>query len=211
MHIFTEKNQIESLTNEDNTLGKFGFAVYANVSFTITFISNLLVILVRSYLCNVSLAKQCILSYLYRDVLLAWMVLISIWELGILSIYWTGYGVGLDMITSKVLGFLLNCSFVTFLLLMDAIGVLTMYIIRAKTIDPWMPWGDDESRGLKMIHAVCIGTSILFTLTMYILGIYPISYYFFLFGGNIFVVICYKTTIYKSRSTNIIPLYNFIF
>ena len=194
MHIFTEKNQIESLTNEDNPLEKFGFAVYANVSFTITLISNLLVILVRSYLGNVSLAKQCILSYLYRDVLLAWMVLISIWELGILSIYLTGYGVGLDMITSKVLGFLLNCSFVTFLLLMDAIGVLTMYIIRAKTIDPWMPWGDDESRGLKMIHAVCIGTSILFTLTMYILGIYPFSYYFFLFGGNVPLPICYKTS-----------------
>ena len=136
MHIVTGKNQIESLTNDDNPLEKFGFAVYANVSFTITLISNLLVILVRSYLGNVSLAKQCILSYLYRDVLLAWMVLISIWELGILSIYWTGYGVGLDMITSKVLGFLLNCSFVTFLLLMDAIGVLTLYIIRAKPLIP---------------------------------------------------------------------------
>ena len=183
MHIFAGENQIESLTNEANPLEKFGFAVYANGSFTITLISNLLVILVRSYLSNVSLAKECLLSYLYRDVLLAWMILISIWELGILSIYLTGYGVGLDMITSMVLGFLLNCSFVTFLLLMDAIGVLTLYILKAKTIDPWMPWGDDESKGLKMIHAVCIGASILFTLTMYILGIYPFSYYFFLFGG----------------------------
>ena len=194
MHIFTGKNQIESLTNNDYPLENHGFVVYAHVSFTITLFSNLLVILLRSYLCNVSLAKECILSYLYRDVLLAWMILISIWELGILSIYLTGYGVGLDMITSKVLGFLLNCSFVTFLLLMDAIGVLTLYIIRAKTIDPWMPWGDDESKGLKMIHAVCIGASILFTLTMYILGIYPFSYYFFLFGGNLPVAICYKTT-----------------
>ena len=199
MHVFTGSNQIESLTNDDNPLENHGFVVYALVSFTITLISNLLVILLRSYLCNVSLAKECILSYLYRDVLLAWMTVISIWELGILSIYLNGYGVGLDMITSKVLGFLLNCSFVTFLLLMDAIGVLTLHIVRAKTIDPWMPWGEDEGKGLKMIHGVCIGTSVLFTLTMYILGIYPISYYFFLYGGNIPVAICLITSYIKIK------------
>ena len=195
MQVFTGSNQIESLTNNDNPENNecHWFVVYAHVSLTITLISNLLVIFLRSYLCNVSLAKECILSCLYRDVLLAWMVVISIWELGILSIYLNGYGIGLDIITSKILGFLLNCSFVTFLLLMDVIGVLTLHMVRAKTIDPWMPWGEDESKGLKMIYGVCIGTSILFTLTMYILGIYPISYYIFLYGGNIPVAICYKS------------------
>ena len=193
MHVYTGRNQIESLTNDDYPLENQGFVVYAYVSFTITLISNLLVLLLRSYLCNVSLAKECILSYLYRDVLLAWMIVITIWELGVLSIYLNGYGVGLDMVTSKVLGFLLNWSFVTFLLLMNAIGFITLHIVRAKTIEPWMPWGEDESKGLKMIHAMCIGTSILFTLTMYILGIYPISYYIFLYGGNIPVAICYKS------------------
>ena len=195
MHVFTGSNQIESLTNNDDPLENHGFVVYAHASLAITFISNLLVILLRSYLCNVSLAKECVLSYLYRDVLLAWMIVISMWELGILSICLNGYGVGLEMITSKVLGFLLNCSFVTFLLLMNAIGVLTLHIVRAKTIDPWMPWGEDEGKGLKMILGVCIGTSVLFTLTMYILGIYPISYYFFLYGGNIPVAICYITSL----------------
>ena len=48
---------------------------------------------------------------------------------------------------------------------------------RKNMLDPKMPWGEDDTGGIKCICGVCTTLTITFTLTMYGFGIYPKLYY----------------------------------
>ena len=56
---------------------------------------------------------------------------------------------------------------------------LKLYQRKTNILDPPMPWGDDDDRGIRWIRLIASLISLLLTSTMFGLGIYPTSYYWF--------------------------------
>ena len=63
------------------------------------------------------------------------------------------------------------------LLLMNIVSALHLYINKANMLDPPMPWGDDDTRGLQYIRGIYTTLTLTFTLLMHGSGLYPKIYY----------------------------------
>ena len=149
---------------------------FASLSATL---ANVLLLAILGYLKNLSLAKQCLLLCLYKDIVALWICTNSSWELRLLLSYSMGNGQGIDNILSLALSFCLWCFVGLSLLLMNVTAALKLYINKTNALDPPMPWGDDENTGMIYIRVTCTLIIFGFTSVLYGLGIYPKIYYLF--------------------------------
>ena len=175
---FHDRGSIYEASHEESSYPEvtLPYLSFASISMTV---SNILLVTILAYLKNLSLAKQCLLLCLYKDLVALWIFMNSSWEIRIILSYSTGHGQGIDDVLSVVLSFCLWCVIGLSLLLMNVIAALKLYISKTNTLDPPMPWGDDENIGLNFIRVTCTLLIVGFTSVLYGLGIYPKIYYLF--------------------------------
>ena len=131
-----------------------------------------------SYLNNVSLAKKCLLLYLYKDFLIVLISLRLVWVIKVILSY-------LDVntenhVTEKVVVFCLFSGILALQLIMNGISALKMIIAKRKELDPSLPWiGDNESSGINKIRIICSLFVFGIMSILYGLGLYPKMYYGF--------------------------------
>ena len=136
-------------------------------------ISSTLIILLFSYLNNVSLVKECVLVYLYKDVVIMFMLSNCIRLITV--IVWYSNRSGLEIGTTKVkfITIVRTLLVALILLLINTINVLKCYILKSKVLDPPMPWGDDDFLGIKIIRMAYGIFATGFVSVAYALGVYP--------------------------------------
>ena len=170
-------SKLEYITDPEYQLVTGTYAVFEVISFII---STTILLIILTYLNNgVSIAKECILLYLYRDVVIAWMSLSFLWFIRMILCYFTSRGLGIGEIQAKVISFLTVVLLLYLSVIMNVISIIKFYAAKKVMLDPPMPWGDNESLGFKIIRFGCIASGILLALTTHLLGYYPKLYYFF--------------------------------
>ena len=142
-------------------------------------ISNMFSFLILNYLGNLALAKDCLLLYLYKDLMKLAICMNCLSEISVALSYTIGDELGASLILAKILSFM-GCHILLLLLLfMNIIGALKLYQRKTNILDPPMPWGDDDSKGLKWIRAIATLVTLILNSTMFGFGIYPTTYYWF--------------------------------
>ena len=142
---------------------------------SLTFVLNILLFLLCSYLQSVSLAKQCLLLYLYKDFLIVLVLCLSWIEGACVLMFVCTLPIG--WIPATIIHFCLRVGIIVLLLLANIITILKFRMSKEKMLDPSMPWGDDEKKGLLWIRAFCWVFSIGIVTTMYICGIRSTHFY----------------------------------
>ena len=163
----TEDNGIDSDVPVD------GFNIVISVSLTL--VLNTLLCLIFAYLHSVTLAKECLLLRLYKEfilVLVSCSGLINGLSIGIYT-----YGYPMHWIPATIMTVCLRIGTVNLLLLANIIQFLKYRMNKEKMLDPPMPWGEDEHRGLLRIRVFCWGLSIGFVITMYVVGLHTATYH----------------------------------
>ena len=163
----TEINEIHGL----DTVG--GLDVIINVSLTLFL--NTLLLLIFAYLHSVSLAKQCVLLDLYKEFLIVHTLCISL--INALPITICNYGYPMNLIPATIVTFCLAIGTIVLLLLANVIHLLKYSMNKEKMLDPPMPWGEDEQKGLMWIRVFCWGFSIGFVIIMHLCGIHTVFYH----------------------------------
>ena len=156
---------------------------YVLFQLLISLIAIKLYLLILHYLNSQSLVKQCLLLYMYRDSVCVLMVDSILWFVAIVIRYSSDEnGQIIDRSLAKAISFSLWCIALAFLVLMNFVAILKMYIMKKAIVDPAMPWGDNEQLGINIIRLVVITPILGFSTAMYIIGVYPKLYYIYI--GN---------------------------
>ena len=143
-------------------------------------ISNLFSFLVLNYLGNLALAKDCLLLYLYKD-LICLAICMNCWLEILLVLGYTIGGVVKTSVTLAKVSSFMGCNFLVLLLLnMNLSSALKLYQKKTNILDPPMPWGEDDGKGIKWIRVISTLFTLILTSTMSGLGIYPTAYYWFI-------------------------------
>ena len=150
-----------------------GFNIVISVSLTLVF--NTLLCLIFAYLHSVTLAKECLLLRLYKEFIIV-LVLCSCLGNG-LSIGIYTYGYPMHWIPATIITGCLRIGAIILLLIANVVHLLKYRMNKEKMLDPPMPWGDDEQRGMIWIRVFCWGLSAGFVITMYVCGIHTALYH----------------------------------
>ena len=156
-----------------------GFNIVISVSLTL--VLNTLLCLIFAYLHSVTLAKECLLLHLYKEFIIALVLcsgLINGLSIGIYT-----YGYPMHWIPATIMTVCLRIGTINLLLLANIVQFLKYRMNKEKILDPPMPWGEDEHKGLIRIRVFCWGLSIGFAITMYMVGIHTATYHL-LIGKN---------------------------
>ena len=159
---------VQQITGIDVTIGAMS-----------TFISNVFSFVILNYLRNLGLAKDCLLLYLYKDLMKLAILMNCLSEISVALAYTLGGVEGASGTVIKIFSFMGCHILLLMLLLMNISCALKLYQRKTKILDPPMPWGDDDDRGIRWIRLIASLISLLLTSTMFGLGIYPTSYYWF--------------------------------
>ena len=156
-----------------------GFNIVISVSLTLVF--NTLLCLIFAYLHSVTFAKECLLLCLYKEFVI-FLVLCSCLVNG-LSIGIYTYGYPMNWIPATIITGCLRIGIIILLLIANVVHLIKYRMNKEKMLDPPMPWGDDEQKGLMWIRVFCWGFSIGFVVTTYVFGMQPV-YYHLLIGQD---------------------------
>ena len=156
-----------------------GFNIVISVSLTLVF--NTLLCLIFAYLHSVTLAKECLLLCLYKEFVIV-LVLCSCLVNG-LSIGIYTYGYPMNWILATIITGSLRIGMIILLLIANVVHLIKYRMNKEKMLDPPMPWGNDEQKGLMWIRVFCWGFSIGFVVTTYVFGMQPV-YYHLLIGQD---------------------------
>ena len=140
-------------------------------------VSNSFLLIILDFLHNLALAKECLLLFLYKDLMKLGICLNSFEMLCYVVSYSTENWTAIQISGAKIMSLMTISIFHMLLLIMNAVSALHLYMNRKNMLDPPMPWGEDDFGGIKYIRGTCTTLTITFTLTMYGLGIYPKLYY----------------------------------
>ena len=149
------------------------------VAFTIlgAIISSTLLILIFSYLNNVSLVKECVLVYLYKDVVIIFILMNCVRVIWIIVWYSNNSGFGIEATQAKVISLGHYFLVILLLLLINILNAVKCYILKSKVLDPPMPWRDEDILGINIIRLAYSIFTTGFISVMYALGLYPKLYY----------------------------------
>ena len=150
-----------------------GFEIVFNASLTL--LLNTLWCLIFTYLHNLTLTKQCVLVALYKEFIIVLILTLTMCNGISIGIYTHGYP--MNWIPATIITICARIGFIVLLMLANIIQLLKYRMNKEKMLDPSMPWGDDEQRGMIWIRVSCWGFSIVFSITMYACGIHTPFYY----------------------------------
>ena len=139
--------------------------------------STALLVLVLSYLNNVSMDKQCLLLYLFKDVVMIWILMNCVNAIRNFLFYFTGDELGIDEFPAKIISYCFSSLCLLLLVAINIIRALKLYMMKTKMLDPPMPWGDDDGSGIKLIRFVSIVVIIGLNTTLYGLGLDHKTFY----------------------------------
>ena len=186
------------MNSTQTDLGVFGYKFSEQedaiaIGFDILAISSFLVYLLMyictySYLNNVSLAKECILVYLYKDIFSSMLLWRTLWAIEVILSYWNNHST--SEIQAMVLSF--GLWFAGFYLASIAIfiNIYNLKMAKTNTIDPIMPWlGEDERSAIKQIRCACCLVVMSFLVVTFGMGLYPKIFYIIVgdFKADIFI------------------------
>ena len=146
-------------------------------------ISNSFLFIILDYLNNLAMAKQCILLFLYKDLMILGMAINSLEMLSFILSYSIDNWMELQLIGAKFMSLMTWSIFGMLLLLMNIVSSLHLYINKANVLDPPMPWGEDDTRGIQYIRGIYTTLTLTFTLPMHGMGLYPKIYYWVISQG----------------------------
>ena len=160
-----------------------GFSV-ANKIFSLSLILNhvaivILSLLILGYLDNQPIVKRSLLFYLYKDFLFIFITLHCLWGLKRVIHYTSVNGHEMNDPQAKMMSFLIYFTRFQFLVFLNLITIINVYMIKKAMIDPPMPWGYNEDLGIKIIRFSTIVPVFVFITTMYMIGMYPDLYFHF--------------------------------
>ena len=150
-----------------------GIDIVINVS--LSFVLNTLLCLIFAYLHNLTLAKQCVLLVLYKEFIIVLVLCLCLINALPIVVYFYGYP--MNWVSAIIITFCLRIGTAVLLLLANVIHFLKYRMNKEKMLDPPMPWGEDEERGLILIRVFCWGFAIGFVTTMHFCGIHTAYYY----------------------------------
>ena len=152
------------------------------ISVSLTLVLNTLLCLIFAYLHSLTLAKECMLLLLYKEFIIALVLcsgLINGLSIGIYT-----YGYPMHWIPATIMTVCLRIGTINLLLLAKIVQYLKYRMNKEKILDPPMPWGEDEERGLIWIRVFCWGFAIGFVTTMHFCGIHT-AYYHLAIGQGV--------------------------
>ena len=143
--------------------------------------------MIYSYLHNVSLVNQCVLVHMYKDVVASLMLIrLSLVVTGIVSsTSRKNQEVEMNQIAAKIIAFFVASGSYFLLIQMNIVSSIRLYMAKQMVLDPPMPWGNDEILAMKIIRLVVTVISLGFPIVLYSLGIYPVIYYGFIHEDNV--------------------------
>ena len=145
------------------------------ISASLTLVSNTLLCLIFAYLHSVTLAKECLLLRLYKEFVIVLVLCSCLGNCLSIGIY--TYGYPMNWIPATIITGCLRIGTIILLLLANVVHLLKYRMNKEKMLDPPMPWGDDEQRGMIWIRVFCWGLSAGFVITMYVCGIHTALYH----------------------------------
>ena len=158
-----------------------GIDIVVNVSFS--FVLNTLLCLIFAYLHNLTLAKQCVLLVLYKEFIIVLVLCLCLMNALPIGVYLYGYP--LHWVSASIITFCLRIGTAVLLLLANVIHFLKYRMNKEKMLDPPMPWGEDEQRGVIWIRIFCWGFSIGFVIIMHLCGVHTVYYYIAIEQGEL--------------------------
>ena len=145
-------------------------------------ISILTCMIIYSYLDNISLVRECVLLYCYKDV-----IAISIFIRVLILVKWiisyskpnASENMTIGSMPAKVLAFGIFSFGLYTLLILNIISSIRLYVTKTMVLDPPMPWENDEALLMKKIRIAAGVFSVSYPAIFYLLKIYPKMYYDF--------------------------------
>ena len=194
----TNMSRFNIATSSDDT--QYALVTKLNLSFTIAsfIISIIILVFILAYLNSVSFAKECVLLYLYKDVVKVWISLNCVWVMAIILCYSTKNGLDNNTFIATAISFFFCALFVMLYVFMIAISALNLYTTKTKMLDPPMPWGIDEKSGINTIRLISVFVGLGGMSIIYGLGFYPKVQYLLIRGK-------YSESLTFPRTTLILP------
>ena len=143
---------------------------------TSAIVSNVLLVSILSYLNNLSLEKECLLLYLYKDFVTLFIIWNCVWLLVCILYYPIHNYFKFGEIQATIVTGIIWCLTLMLVLVINAVSAIRCYMMRSTVLDPW---GEDENVVLKRIRVGCGVLTVGFSSTMFSLGLYAKIYYFF--------------------------------
>ena len=146
-------------------------------------LSALLLIVIFSYLHNISLVIECLLLHMYKDI----VIILILTRISLIVKRMSGFFIksslaplSLSPFVAKIISFSLLSLSLCILIILSAIGILRLYMAKTVTLDPPMPFGLDDNQGTKVVRMMISGVSIGYPAILYLFKIYPKMYYDFI-------------------------------
>ena len=150
-----------------------GFDIVIRASLTL--VLNTLLCLIFAYLHSVTLTKECMLLRLYKEFIIVLVLCLCLANGLSIGIY--TYGCPMNWIPATIITVCLRIGTIILFLLANIVQLLKYRMSKEKMLDPPMPWGDDEKKGMIWIRLFCWGLSIGFVITMYMFGKHTALYH----------------------------------
>ena len=139
-------------------------------------------LLANSYLSSVALVKECLLLYLYKE-----MVAVIVWIQAIcgIEVVLGNYDELRQFVTFIVsFGFVWGARYL--FIVMNITGFLKFYMMKTGQIDPPILWmGNNEKSMIRRIRVICGSLIFVYLAISYGFGIYPHIYYSYLKDSTI--------------------------
>ena len=176
------------MNNVTSSLENTEFGLWINGFLTPWFIfshvlSALLLIVIFSYLHNISLVNECLLLHMYKDIvviLILTRISLIVKKISRFFIQSSPAPSSMSPFLAKVISFSLSSLSLCILIILSAIGMLRMYMAKTVTLDPPMPFGLDDNLGTKVVRMMISGVSIGYPAILFLFEIYPKMYYDFI-------------------------------
>ena len=158
-------------------------------------------LLANSYLNSVALAKECLLLYLYKE-----MVAVAVWIQAIcgIEVVLGNYDALRQYVAFIVsFGFVMGARYL--FIVMNITGFLKFYMMKKGLIDPPILWmGENEKSAIRRIRLICGSLVIGYLAISYGFGVYPHIYYSYLKDSTVQPDMGISTVVFR------VPLIMFI-
>lgn len=147
-----------------------------------------------SYLNSVSLAKECLQLYLYKDIISSLLLWRTLWAIEVIISYWNEEGT--SEIQAMVTSFGLWFVILYFVLITIFLKIHNLRMAKTNTIDPTIPWlGEDDTSAIKRVRLGCCLVVVIFLGTTFGTELYP--GYFYIIIGDLDVDLTMSDIIYR--------------
>ena len=184
------------------------FGLVADFLIILSFISTLTVcLLVRSYLNSVSLSKECLLLYLYKEVAtaIAWMRFV--WVVEVVLANWNVFEA--RQLEATIISFIMWFGFFYLVVIFIIISFLKLYMNKTGQVDPPMPmWvGENEKSAIIRVRFFCCLLVVGFLSVCFGFGLYPKLYYTILKDTTIHPDLFTSNLFYRGTATLLLLIF----